>query len=150
MHLSKKEKKKLKVTKKKRWKLERYAPICFFCRSETAKILVMWNFYISEAYNVIIFLHSYFWTERISWFRCLEDNILSILILDPILVFVFLVRMIVRFKNRQQILKPLRKWVFGSLISRKLPSMLVLLLMVLFSSSHTIWIIYLCNCVPVL
>ena len=73
----------------------------FFCR-----ILVMWNFYISEAYNVIIF-STLPLDRRISWFRCLEDDILSILIFDPILVFVFLVRMIVRFKNRQQILKPL-------------------------------------------
>lgn len=66
MHLSKKEKK-LKV--KKRWKLERYAPMFFF-------ILVMWN------YNVIIFLHSSFWSKRILvW--CLEDDILSILNIRP-------------------------------------------------------------------
>lgn len=48
--------------KEKRWKLERYAPIWFFfsCHPEMAKILVMWNFYISETYNVIISQHSFF------------------------------------------------------------------------------------------
>lgn len=67
---------------------------------------------------------------------------------DPRLCVVFfLLILTVRFQNTAKSFKPS---FLGSPISRKRPSMLVLLPMVLFSSLHTIWIIYLCNCSPVL
>lgn len=118
MHLSKKEKKSLKVLKKKK-KTRRYAPRCFSGHAEVAQILVMWNFYISEAYNVIISSTpsvgpsaSLFWMFSRRYFIHLDIR------LDPRLcVFGW-----EWFKNRKQILKPLRKRVCASPISRKLPS----------------------------
>lgn len=79
----------------------------------------MWNFYISEAYNVIISSTpsfgpsvSLFWMFSRRYFIHLDIR------LDPRLcVFGW-----EWFKNRKQILKPLRKRVLASPISRKLPS----------------------------
>lgn len=111
-----------------------------------AKILVMWNFYISETYNVIISQHSFFEGGGLV-FRSQHFIHLNIRPDPRLCVGFFLLILTVRFQNTAKSFKPS---FLGSPISRKRPSMLVLLPMVLFSSLHTIWIIYLCNCSPVL
>lgn len=118
----------------------------FSCHPEMAKILVMWNFYISETYNVIISQHSFFEGGGLV-FRSQHFIHLNIRPDPRLCVGFFLLILTVRFQNTAKSFKPS---FLGSPISRKRPSMLVLLPMVLFSSLHTIWIIYLCNCSPVL